>query len=191
MAVGPATAEDYKGRGFAQMQLSHFAAAVDDYTRELDLRRDADGCQHRGWAYFFADAFRLAECDFDEALRRQPGLANALIGRGLSRVYQGNCASAVTDAENAGDLTTPDMEINRACIFAQAGSRANADKNRELIIQYQQKALDSLRKALEMVPAGSRVALWQTKINTDPGLVPLRDLHAYQQISRSLDMKAP
>jgi hypothetical protein len=132
----------------------------------------------------------LAQRDFDEALKRHPGAGDALIGRGLSRVYLGHYAAAVQDAEDAGKLTTPEMEINRACIFAQAMIRAEADKRQDQPgVLFRTQALQSLHRALDMVPAAQRAAFWKDKIATDPGLSPLRGLPAFRQLGLSLETK--
>jgi tetratricopeptide (TPR) repeat protein len=185
MAAGAPTADDYQGRGHAHMQLGQFAAAVDDYSRALALRDDADALQQRGWAYFFSDAFRLAKRDFDESLKRRPGGADALIGRGLSRVYLGDCGPALEDAKKAGELATPEMEVNRACIFAQALVRQRGEQ-RQTQQALGDQAIQSLRRALDLIPVAQRPRFWQQKIAMDPGLVPVRGLAAYEELGRSV-----
>jgi tetratricopeptide (TPR) repeat protein len=50
------------------------------------LRSEPTTAFHRGWAYLFSDAYKLALADFDAALRIDPGLGQAYSGRGVARV---------------------------------------------------------------------------------------------------------
>src|SRR5262249_14739177 len=112
----------YRGRGQARVRLGDFAGAVQDYTLGLALQPDADLFHHRGWAYYFCDAWRLALADFEEALRREPEGVEARVGRGLARVALGHYREAAADAEESlrRRPREPEMVLNVACVFAQA-----------------------------------------------------------------------
>jgi len=51
------------------MQLGDYLGAVADYTRVLERHPGAEIHTHRGWAYFFADAWRPALDDFEKPWR--------------------------------------------------------------------------------------------------------------------------
>src|SRR5436305_526135 len=135
------------------MKLGNFLGARDDYTRALEMQPGAELHAHRGWAYFFLDAWRPAWHDFDravrlgaadEALRRKPG--------------------------------SPEMMHNLACTFAQALARVRADtaaQDREtLAARYLERALGAVRQTLALVPESQRPAFWQTKVASDSALDP-------------------
>ena len=96
--------------------------AVDDYTRVLEQAPDAEIHAHRGWAYFFADAYKPALRDLDAALRLDPARGDAWTGRALAHVMVGKVGAAVADAEAALERkpATPDLMQNLACVFALA-----------------------------------------------------------------------
>src|SRR5262249_895584 len=98
---GEAVADVYRGRGLARVRLGDYLGARDDYTRALALREDWDIYQHRGWTYFFADAWKPALDDFEKAIQRNPKEGDPYIGRGLALVMLGLYERAALDAENA------------------------------------------------------------------------------------------
>src|SRR5262249_15502086 len=121
LAQGPAAAAVYRGRGEARLNLGNLAGAIEDYTQSLALTRDADSHARRGWAYFFADAWRLAQHDFDEAVRLDPDASDARVGRGLARVMLGDYRRAVADADavlRRDRSEKPETMHNIACLFA-------------------------------------------------------------------------
>ena len=89
IARGKPSAEIFEIRGLAREARRHYAAAIADFNRALELTPDAAPAQRtrllnlRGWAYHFADAPRLALADFEESLRldaepeRRPGRPRA------------------------------------------------------------------------------------------------------------------
>jgi tetratricopeptide (TPR) repeat protein len=179
--VEPDYGDAYRGRGQARVQMGDYAGAVEDYTRAAQLHRDASILTHRGWAYFFTDAYKLAEHDFEDAIRldREPG--DAHVGRGLTRVMRGDHRHAIADAEavlgrNRPD--TPEMMHNVACIFALAAARVRADAaehDRDAVeARYRRQAVGALRKAIDMVPASQRPAYWRDRMRPDSALDPIR-----------------
>src|SRR5262249_50248679 len=107
-----------RARGEARVRLGDFAGAVEDYTHPLQLKRDASLLEHRGWALFFTDAWKLAERDFDEVVRLAIHPGDAQVGRGLARVMLGDYRRAVADAEavlRERGPETPEMMHNIAC----------------------------------------------------------------------------
>jgi tetratricopeptide (TPR) repeat protein len=187
---GPAAAEVYRGRGQAHMKLRNYLGAVDDYTRALDMRPDADLHAHRGWAYFFSDAWKPALRDFQEALRLNPDHTDARIGRGLACVMQGQYREAVVDARSAlrRKPQAPEMMHNIACILAQAAARVEADATeadrKALAAGYRREALDAVRQTLALVPAEQRAAFWGDQVVPDRALDPIRDCADFQKLDR-------
>jgi tetratricopeptide (TPR) repeat protein len=165
------------------MRLRDYQNAVDDYTRALGPEPDWELLTHRGWAYFFADAHRLALGDFQEALRLNPSSIEARIGRGLARVGLGQDAEAVADAEEALDrpCDDPDMLLNIACIFGRAASR------RDPAGQYRRQAVRALSRALDRLPPHARGPFWREKVGNDDHLVAIRQSPEYLELGRPLE----
>jgi tetratricopeptide (TPR) repeat protein len=177
---GTATSDTFRARGQARMKLGRFPEAADDYTRALQLAPDAEIYQHRGWAHFFSDAWKLALRDFTRAIELNPADTDALVGRGLARVMLGDHRQAVADAYAtfARKPRAPEMMHNIACIFALAADRVALDPaapDREASgNEYRKRALVAVAEALRLVPADSRQAFWQEKVLIDPALASLR-----------------
>src|SRR5262249_20873684 len=178
---GEKTSAIFRGRGLARMKLARYPEAVEDYTRALERAPDGDIYQHRGWAYFFADAWQLALRDFSKAIALDPRVSDAYTGRGLAHVMLGRYRPAITDAE--GPLRrkprTPEMMHNIACIFAQAASRVEGDLQEEdrrgLAARYRSRALAAVRQTLALLRPEQRRAFWQDKILSDAALKPIRN----------------
>src|SRR5262249_19491260 len=83
---GDAGADVFRGRGLARMKRGRYPEAAEDYTRVLARAPDAEIYQHRGWAHFFADAWKLALRDFARAIDLDPAAEDAYTGRALARV---------------------------------------------------------------------------------------------------------
>jgi serine/threonine-protein kinase len=185
---GAGTSDVYRGRGSARMQLGKFPEAVEDYTRALATAPDADIYQHRGWAHFFCDAWKLAHRDFAKAIELDPAAPDAYSGRGLASVMLGDYRTAVADADAAieREPKTPEMMHNLACIFAQAAARAEgdvrADDGRLLAAGYRRRASEALRETLAMVPPEQRCSFWHDKVLSDAALVPIRNDPEFQRL---------
>jgi eukaryotic-like serine/threonine-protein kinase len=170
----------FLGRGLARMKLGKYPEAAEDYTRALERTPDANLYQHRGWAHFFSDAWKLALRDFSKAIELDPVAGDAYTGRGLARVMLGDYRSAVADAEAALRLKpgTPEMMHNIACIFAQAVARAEGDREedrQDSVEDYRRRALDAVHQTLSMLQPEARPSFWQEKILPDAALAPIRD----------------
>jgi tetratricopeptide (TPR) repeat protein len=178
-AGGPPVPDVYRGRGQARLRLGDYLGARDDYTVVLLGHEDAEIHEHRGWAYFFADAWKPALADFDEALRLDPGRGDAYTGRALARVMLGRTRDAVGDADEAlkRKPSEPEMMHNLACVFAQAaraGSPAAAG--------YRERAVDCVRRTLALVPEKGRLAFLRDSVVPDRALDPIRDEPAFRQL---------
>jgi tetratricopeptide (TPR) repeat protein len=178
---GEKTSNIFRGRGLARMKLGKYLEAVEDYTRALEQAPDGDIYQHRGWAHFFSDAWKLALRDFSKAIELDPEAGDAYTGRGLAQVMLGHYREAVVDAEAAlcRKPATPEMMHNLACIFAQAVVRAEADlqeKDRQALADgYRRRALKAVHQTLAMLPAEQRSSFWRDKILPDAALAPIRN----------------
>jgi tetratricopeptide (TPR) repeat protein len=189
-ARGSSAMDAYRGRGQARMQLGDHLGAVDDYTRVLEQAPSAEMHAHRGWAYFFADAFKPALRDFDAALRLEPATGNAYTGRALTHAMLGKVNLAVADAEAALQRkpATPDMMQNLACVFALAAGKvendASAPERGNLAAAYRTRALRLIEATLALVPPSERAHLWRTQVLPDTGLDSLRPLPEFKQLAR-------
>ncbi|HKB38955.1 MAG TPA: hypothetical protein VKD72_21105, partial [Gemmataceae bacterium] len=170
----------YRGRGLARLRLGLFADAIDDFGRALEPRPDAELRLQRGWAYFFLDAWSLAERDFAEAIRLGSAQPDAWAGRGLARVMIGAYRDAVADAEETlrRQPSTAETYHNVACVFALAAGRAEADsalkERAALSARFRVRAVGAVAQALGLVPAGQRAAFWRNKICPDRALDAIR-----------------
>ncbi len=188
----------YRGRGLARMRQGDFPGAVEDYSQALLGKRDAEILQHRGWAFFFADAWKLARRDFDEAIRLKPQTHDAFLGRGLARVMLGDYRGAVADAEEArraNRLDTPEKMHNLACIYSLAAGRAKVDarepQRQVLEESYRRQAVEALRKTLPLLPRSQRLSFWQKQMRPDPALDPIRDSADFSRLDRTLQRQYP
>ncbi|HZU39276.1 MAG TPA: tetratricopeptide repeat protein, partial [Gemmataceae bacterium] len=179
----------FRARGQARMKMALYLEAVDDYSHALQLQPTADLYLHRGWAYFFADGWRLARRDFARAVEMQPTNPDAFTGRGLARVMLGDYQTAAEDAEQALRLrpATPEMMHNIACIFAQALAQSERSQREQrkstLGLHYQRRALQTLHQAILMVTPNGRAKFWRGKIAPDAALNPVRDCPEFQHLA--------
>jgi tetratricopeptide (TPR) repeat protein len=186
---GKATSDVFRCRGLARMKLGKYPEAVDDYTRALERAPDAGIYQHRGWAHFFSDAWKLALRDFARAIELDPEASDAYTGRGLARVMLGDYREGVADAGEAlrRNPGTPEMTHNLACIFAQAAGRARADSRADdresLAAGYGSRAFEAIRQTLTMLKPEERSAFWQERILPDDALTPIRNDPRFKQLA--------
>jgi tetratricopeptide (TPR) repeat protein/tRNA A-37 threonylcarbamoyl transferase component Bud32 len=93
VALGGASFEVFRDRGVAHLQWGRPLSAIDDYSRALLIRADADLLRRRGWAYLHVNSPRLAVRDFERALQLQPESLESLIGRFLALILVDGIAS--------------------------------------------------------------------------------------------------
>jgi tetratricopeptide (TPR) repeat protein/tRNA A-37 threonylcarbamoyl transferase component Bud32 len=177
---GEPTADVYLARGLIHAALREYAEAVDAYGRALALRTDAQTLTDRGWAYLKLDAPRPALADFQAALRLDPAGPDALCGRAHAEVRLGQVRAAVADAEAAlaRGPRKPRLLVSAACVYALAVGWLEAQPagstSAGSVYVYQERAVELLRAALELVPAAQRKDFWSSTIEKEPDLVPLR-----------------
>jgi tetratricopeptide (TPR) repeat protein len=177
---GNATVELLRGRGRARFQAGDYLGARDDYTQVVQHAPDTEIFLHRGWAYYFADAYKAALRDFQEAVQRDANNPDAYVGRGLAQVMLGEYRAAMGDASAALRLKpqAPEMMHNVACIYALAMAKVANDpaaldrRNREADCRAQ--AIGAIRATLALIPTAERARFWQEKIAPDPALDAIR-----------------
>jgi eukaryotic-like serine/threonine-protein kinase len=182
----------YRERGFERARLADYAGAQADFTRALALDPNSPLTRaRRGWSYL-SEATKLALRDFEEAIKLDPKNGDLYNGRGYARVLLGDYAGGVTDAEEALRLSDPKAELrtrlamnyNAACIFAQAAGKAalaQGHAQRALARRYQDRALELVRQAVELVPLSARPR-YLKQVAGDPAFDPIRTDPAFMQL---------
>jgi tetratricopeptide (TPR) repeat protein len=167
-------------RAQARADLGDFEGVRREYTRALAVRADPQVYVRRGWAWLLTGALKPAREDFEEALRRDPGLADAHNGLGLVRAQMGEYVQGVADAEQAlrSGARSEWLLYNAARVYAQAAGAVSADPRlppgaRQQRQEYEARAVRLLGEALECVPEESRADFWRDKVERDLALVPL------------------
>ena len=187
----------YQARGLIHAGAGQQAAAIDSYGAALRLDpRDTKTRGYRGWTYLSIDAPRLALTDFDAWLREVPTSAEAMIGRGSARIRMKRLDSAIADAtaaEKQGPLTDR-LLYDLACVYAQAATLAEAEpqplrpakdpRGTRRAAQYEQKAIQFLRRAMEELAAEKRSKFWRDQVMTDPALAGIRRGKLFEQLAK-------
>jgi serine/threonine protein kinase/tetratricopeptide (TPR) repeat protein len=172
------TAELCELRGRVRADLGEHAAAIDDYSEALALKPATATYAFRGWAYLIADAPRLALRDFEEVVKREPTHADGYNGRASARVKLGQHRLALKDAEEAVRLDPSSRSLYKASrVYAQAIGKVEADANepnrKSQAREYQDRAVQLLRRSIEAVPAEQRGAFWHEYVQNDTALVAI------------------
>jgi eukaryotic-like serine/threonine-protein kinase len=154
----------YRGRGLAWAELGQYAAAIEDFTKALELHPTSAVQAYRGWTHLVVDAPKLALRDFELAIELDPSNGDAYSGRGFVRAGQGHYREALQDAAEAlhRGPTSPRLLYNVARIYAQCPGL-----NRE-------RAVALIEEALSSLPAAERRGFWATHIRSDAVLAGLR-----------------
>jgi tetratricopeptide (TPR) repeat protein len=119
--------------------------------------------------------------DFEQAIRLDPSLADALAGRGTARVGLGEYREAVADAESAARLDPSDHRVvyKAARIYALAAVAATSEVRSKgrggvaLPAKYEDRAIELVGAARDRVPAAER-STFETVLQTDPALGTIR-----------------
>lgn len=192
LKYGPPDAGAFRARAALRTRLGQYAGAQTDYTRALEL--DSNGATYaaRGWCFLVAGAPKLALEDFEESLRRTPAQSDAYAGRGLSRVLLGESQTAVADAEEAlrHGPESPRLFYNVARIYAQAVTALSNSSSRSRVNAgapngrtCQERAVQTLTQALAMQSAPEAAHFWQSVVETDKALNPIRQTLAFRQLA--------
>ena len=197
LTQGKPSAELYELRALAKQELKDYEGAIEDNTLAHAMRpRSASILERRGGLFLITDAPRLALRDFEGAIALDPSSrssADAYLGRGLARASLGLHREAAADASRALRLGEPTDErlYSAARIYAKAAGAATAEVSKSgqaavsLASRYQDEALEQLRKAIALLPAGERANFVRDVVQTDPALAVIRHRLRSLDLARS------
>jgi tetratricopeptide (TPR) repeat protein len=182
---GQEVADVHLARGLIHAALEDRPAALQAYSRALDLQEDSATRAHRGWVYLASEAVDLAAGDFEKAIRLDPRNGDAYNGRGYVLLRRGHYDEAVRTAEQAVTLAsgTPRPQLvlwHAARICALAIARMDADTARrdrlaaEVRLSHQRLAVGYLQQALRRLPAGDRADFWRKHVLGDRAFHAIR-----------------
>jgi tetratricopeptide (TPR) repeat protein len=185
------TAWAFNARGLIHAHLRQYPEAVDAFSKALTLKPDADTRCSRGWVYLRLEYPKLALADFETALSVKPSSAEALSGRGRTRVLLGEIKPGIADAEQAVQLEpySPRYLFNAACVYASAASQMESRRQPSgaNVVYYQDRAARLLRDALDQVPEKGRAAFWNDHIRNEPALSKLRRWPIMQRLAKTYE----
>ena len=166
----------YRGRGLARAELGQYAGAIEDFTKALELHPSSAVQAFRGWSYLVTEAPRLALRDFELAIKLDPKNGDALAGRGFARARLGRFVEAVADADAAMRVgpSSPRLLYNVARIYAQCPGTPPV------------RAVEVLKRAIELVPPAQRKSFWAVHVQKDQALASLRRQPLYVQLQAQL-----
>jgi tetratricopeptide (TPR) repeat protein len=199
LKYGPPDAGAFRARAALRTRLGQYAGAQTDYTRALELEPDAATYAARGWCYLVADAARLALPDFEEAIRLDPDRGDAYAGRGYARVLLGAHRLAVADAEEAlrRGPPSPRLYYNVARVYAQAVTSQDGERARNRWGshsprgEWQERALQALARSLDLLPPNEAAGFWQTVVQPDKALHPIRGSPRFRQLAARFPPAGP
>jgi len=183
------------------MKFKDFTGAIADFSRALEMEPKSAPrlYAYRGWTFLVDRAPKPALRDFEQAVRIDPKNADAYNGRGLARVKFGQIRESIADADEAlrlgravvrlGGPESIRLFYNAARIYAQAAGRIDADARQPSYraawtrYAYQDRAVDLLRQALDLVPVDKRAAFWRETIHSDDALEPIAPSRAFVQLA--------
>jgi serine/threonine protein kinase/tetratricopeptide (TPR) repeat protein len=188
---GPPDADAFRARAAVRTRLGQYPGAQTDYTRALELAPDAATYVARGWTYLVAEAYALAVKDFDEAIKLDPDRGEAYGGRGFARAALGHGTEAVADAQEAlrRGPQSPRLFYSAARIYAQATTALAADARRDvravrsLQSLWTDRAVQLLQQALDSQPPSESARFWQTYVQNDAALNPVRQSPGFRGLA--------
>jgi tetratricopeptide (TPR) repeat protein len=125
--------ETYFDLGMAHFEAQEYAHAIDMFTKALRLSLGdlAETHLYRGISYAFLGAYDKAQDDFNEALRRNPYLADAYNERGNLLRMRGEYELAIQDYEACITLDSAHYAAyyNRALAYEKIGQYAAAESD--------------------------------------------------------------
>jgi tetratricopeptide (TPR) repeat protein len=136
LAENPNNADAYRQRAEGYYQRGDMDKALADFTKAIELAPDARTHYNRGVIYG-AKGFPAEAClDYNEAIRRDPKLADARFNRGVARGQLGRTAEAIDDLTEAIRLAPADAKayLFRGTLLLSSDQldRAHADFTRAI-----------------------------------------------------------
>ncbi|HEY9866137.1 MAG TPA: tetratricopeptide repeat-containing serine protease family protein, partial [Candidatus Obscuribacterales bacterium] len=114
----PSTADDYYARGAANYNQGNYRAALDDFTKVINVNPDnANAYIYRGLTRSDLKDYQGAISDYDKALKINPNNAIAYNNRGTARYYLKDYQGAISDFDKALKI-----DPNSANAYAGRGS---------------------------------------------------------------------
>ena len=179
IAKGKKSAVLYELRGLAQCRPSRLPGRDSRLRRSpRDPAHDAEVLAHRGWAYLFFDSPRLALADFDAAIKSilltampipagaSPRASRRTRGRRGRRPRSHRGATAripgSTTMRRGSTRSQPRPPPRR---LGEKGRQA-----RQLVVKYEDTALQLIRQAFEHESPEKRAAFWRDTVQPDPAL---------------------
>jgi serine/threonine protein kinase/predicted Zn-dependent protease len=185
-------AEAFEARALVRTKLHDYAGAVADYSRAMDVAPGSAKFRvRRGWTHLVSGAPRLAQQDFDKAIRLDAQNGDAHIGRGYAQVLLGRPQQGIADVEKGLRLGPEDSRLlwNAAQAHAQAAGKLASEPgpgsrpDLKTRYAYEDAATELLRKALLLEPAQKRSAFWKDYIHENPALAPIRNTPGFVRLA--------
>jgi serine/threonine protein kinase/tetratricopeptide (TPR) repeat protein len=198
-------ADIYYARGLVHAQQKEMFAAIEKYTLALAEKPfDRDMLQQRGWAYLYnnispAQALR----DFDVCLAHNKGNTEALVGRGYARMVLQQLKEALSDAEASekGGPLADRLWYHLARLYSLASVVKDADTRKgsaaqqaaatQQVVRLREKALDCLRRTMELMPQDRQSSFWREQVQNDPALAAIRGNGQYGTLALMYARKGP
>ena len=184
-------ADAYLARGLIHIQNHAYVAAIEAFNRSLMVRADKTAYCSRGWAYVRLDSPRLALADFDAAIHVDPSNADALCGRGHARVLLGQIDDGIADVTKALASGEPKAALlfSAACLYARAAEwtrkQARSLEAIDVAANYEQKTYQLLGATLRRLPEDKRNAFWESNVQNERDLIPLRGAGKMQALAHA------
>jgi tetratricopeptide (TPR) repeat protein len=200
LEVGPASAEVHQLRALARTNTGDYRGALDDYSWALQSEATAARYARRGWIYIKTDVFKLAQEDFDQAIRLGPATGDMYAGRGFALVQLGDTKQAIDDAQKASQLG-PETPLHLslhlwkvARIYSQALGRLDSTpkaRNAALRLDYLKKSVQLITRAVDGLSPGQQPLFWKNTIHPDKALDPLRRYKEFSNLEQAQADKLP
>ncbi|WP_158295783.1 tetratricopeptide repeat protein [Planktothrix agardhii] len=133
----PSTADDYYARGAANFSRGNYRAALDDFTKVINVNSDnANAYIYRGLARSDLKDYQGAISDYDKALKIDPNNAIAYVNRGSVRIDLKDYQGAISDCDKALKI-----DPNNAVAYLNRGNARHYLKDYQGAISDFDKAL--------------------------------------------------
>ena len=131
-------ASEYFERGNRAVQRGDFQAAINDYTRAIDLQPDsANAYYNRGIAYENIGEYESAIDDYTRAIEIEPNHAATYNNRGVAYDIKGRHLAAILDYSKAIELQPDHVRAynNRSIVYRTTGDYQAAIRDCDKVIE--------------------------------------------------------